>query len=241
MTLETPPAHPPSSHSQPPIWSGAVIPHQATFGQRVLARLIYWLARLITATMRFRWEREPGVLSQEGRPYIFCVWHNRLPLSFLMYRKFVEGANAPFRLAALVSASRDGAMATCVLKQFGIEPVRGSSSRRGTQALIELAEWAGRGHDLAFACDGPRGPIYEAKLGIVVLAQLTGRRIVPASYRLSRKITLKSWDRFQIPLPFSTCVFRLGEPISVPRQYRDEERERVRGQVEAELRRLTVD
>jgi len=202
---------------------------------------VHALARGITATMRFRWERGPGALPQDGRPYIFCVWHNRLPLSLLMYEQFVKSAAAPFRLAALVSASRDGAMMTRVLELFGIEAVRGSSSRRGTQALIELAEWAARGHDLAFACDGPRGPIYQAKLGIVVLAQLTGRAVVPASYHLSRKITLKSWDRFQIPLPFSACEFRVGAPIAVPRHYRDEERERVRAEIEAELRRLTVD
>lgn len=231
----------PTAASPPPLWSGAVVPHQATWRQRVVARLIYGFIRLLTCTLRFRWERPPETLPQSGRPYVFCVWHNRLPLSLMMYERFVQSAGAPFRLAALVSASRDGAMMTRVLELFGIEAVRGSSSRRGTQAMLELADWAGRGHDLAFACDGPRGPVYEAKLGIVVLAQLTGRPVVPASYRLTRKITLRSWDRFQIPLPFSTCVFRVGEPIPVPRHYRDEERERVRAAIEAELRRLTED
>jgi len=240
VTVEQPPASQARANAPLPSW-GAITPHQATGRQRVLARLVHLLARGITATMRFRWEREPGTLPQEGRPYIFCVWHNRLPLSLLMYERWVAAAAAPFRLAALVSASRDGAMMTRVLELFRIDAVRGSSSRRGTQALIELSEWARRGHDLAFACDGPRGPIYEAKLGIVVLAQLTGRPVVPASYRLSRKITLKSWDRFQIPLPFSTCVFRVGDPIEVPRHFRDEERERVRATIESELRRLTDD
>jgi lysophospholipid acyltransferase (LPLAT)-like uncharacterized protein len=191
--------------------------------------------------MRFRWEKDIRLLPQEGRPYIFCVWHNRLPLSLMMYRQFVKTANAPFRMAALVSASRDGAMMTRVLELFEVEPARGSSSRRGREALLELAVWAERGHDIAFAPDGPRGPKYDMKPGVVVLAQMTGRAIVPASYRLSRKITLKSWDCLQIPLPFSTCVFTYSDPVSVPREYREEERERIRAQLEAALRKLTVD
>jgi lysophospholipid acyltransferase (LPLAT)-like uncharacterized protein len=229
------------SEPQPPLWSGAVVPHEATSKQRVLARLIYWIARLLSATLRYRWARDPLQLLQTGRPYIFCVWHNRLPLSLVMYRQFVEAARAPFRMAALVSASRDGAMMTRVLELFGVEPARGSSSRRGTQALLELAEWTARGYDIAFAPDGPRGPIYEMKPGIIALAQMTGRPILPASYRLTRKITLKSWDHFQIPLPFSTCIFNYSDPVLVPREFRDEEREKIRARVEAELRRLTVD
>lgn len=232
---------PEQTEPQPPIWSGAIIPHEATPKQRILARLIYSVARAVSSTIRYRWERKPGELPQEGRPYIFCVWHNRLPLSLMMYRQLVESANAPFRMAALVSASRDGAMMTRVLELFGVEPARGSSSRRGAQALLELAEWTARGYDVAFAPDGPRGPAYQMKPGIVALAQMTGRAIVPASYHLTRKVTLKSWDRFQIPLPFSTCIFNFADPILVPRQFRDEEREKVRAKLEAELRRLTVD
>lgn len=229
------------SEPQAPIWSGAIVPHQATLHQRVLARLIYGVASLVSATLRYRWERAPAQLPQAGRPYIFCVWHNRLPLSLIMYRQMVEAAGAPFRMAALVSASRDGAMMTRVLQLFGVEPARGSSSRRGTQALLELAAWTARGYDVAFAPDGPRGPLYQMKPGIVALAQMTGRAIVPASYRLTRKVTLKSWDRFQIPLPFSTCIFNFADPVPVPRDFRDEERENVRAKVESELRQLTVD
>jgi lysophospholipid acyltransferase (LPLAT)-like uncharacterized protein len=236
MNVENPPAAPPASAE-----SDAFVPYQATRKQRLFALLIYGLARLLTSTMRFRWERDIGLLSQQGRPYIFCVWHNRLPLSLMMYRRFVETANAPFRLAALVSASRDGALMTKVLERFNVEPARGSSSRRGREALLELALWTERGYDIAFAPDGPRGPKYEMKPGIVVLAQMTGRAIVPASYHLNRKITLKSWDRLQIPLPFSTCVFSYSDPIRVPREFREEGREQIRAQIEVELRKLTKD
>ena len=238
MTVESPPARSPTPS---PLWSAAVVPHQATWRQRILARLIHAVACLVSATIRYRWERDPHQLPQAGRPYIFCLWHNRLPLALMLYRQFLEAGRAPFRLAALVSASRDGAMMTRVLELYGVEPARGSSSRRGTQALIELATWAGRGHDLALAADGPRGPKYELKPGVVALAQMTRRPIVPVSYHLTRKLTLKSWDNFQIPLPFSTCVFNFADPVFVPREFRDEEREQVRARIEADLRRLTVD
>ncbi|MEY2410783.1 MAG: hypothetical protein QOF48_3453 [Verrucomicrobiota bacterium] len=238
MIVESPPAPSPAPS---PLWNAPTIPHQPTFWQRFLALLIVLVARVVTATIRFRWERDPHELPQAGRPYIFCLWHNRLPLAVTLYRQFTESGSAPFRLAALVSASRDGAMMTRVLEWFGVEPARGSSSRRGTQALVELAAWAGRGHDLAVAADGPRGPRYEIKPGVVALAQMTRRPIVAISYRLTRKFTLKSWDNFQIPLPFSTCLFTFADPIFVPREFRDAERENVRVRVESELRRLTID
>jgi len=207
----------------------------------MLARLIYFAVWLFSATLRYRWARNPGELREDGRPYIFCVWHNRLPLSMTTYRGFVKAWKAPFRLAAMVSASRDGALTARVLELFGVEPARGSSSRRGTRALLELTTWAERGYDLALTVDGPRGPRYEIKPGVVALAQLTGRPVVLVAYRLSRKITLKSWDRFQIPLPFSTCVFDFCDPVPVPRESTDGDRERIRAKMESKLRKLSVD
>jgi lysophospholipid acyltransferase (LPLAT)-like uncharacterized protein len=159
----------------------------------------------------------------------------------ITYEGFVKAWNAPFLLAAMVSASRDGALTARVLELFGVEPARGSSSRRGSRALLELTTWAERGYDLALTVDGPRGPRYEIKPGVIALAQLTGRPVVLVSYRLSRKITLKSWDRFQIPLPFSNCVFDYCDPVQVPRESTDDERERLRLKMETNLRRITVD
>lgn len=239
MTPEAPKPTPAAPAAAAPAPAVAFVPHRPTPAQRLVARLIHGLVRVLTATMRFRWERDPAFLRPEGRPYLFCTWHNRLPLAPLMYEQYVRRTGAPPRLAAMVSASRDGAMMARVLELFGIEPVRGSSSRRGTEALKESADLSRSGRDLALASDGPRGPVYVAKPGIVVLAQMTGRPVVPVSYVLNWKITLRSWDRFEIPVPFATCVFRVGNPVEVPRHYRDEDRERVRQELEAELRRLT--
>src|SRR6185295_11123120 len=100
-----------------------------------------------------------------------------------------------------------------VLELNGVEPVRGSTSRRGRQALLELVTWAERGFDLAITPDGPRGPCYVVQDGVIALAQLTGLPIVPVSYHLRWRIRLKSWDRFQIPLPFGPCIAYVGEPL----------------------------
>ncbi|MFZ0826974.1 MAG: lysophospholipid acyltransferase family protein, partial [Verrucomicrobiia bacterium] len=144
-------------------------------------------------------------------------------------------------LAGLVSASRDGAFLAAILERFGVQPVRGSSSRRGGQALLELSTWAERGYDLAITPDGPRGPRYVVQDGAMTLAQVTGLPLVPASYHLSWKIQVKSWDRFQIPLPFARCEITIGRILSVPRETTDAEREALRQQLEAELLAISRD
>jgi lysophospholipid acyltransferase (LPLAT)-like uncharacterized protein len=174
-------------------------------------------------------------------PLIFCIWHNRLSLCLELYRHHLKRFREQRRLAAMVSASKDGGLLARVLEYYGVQPVRGSTSRRGRQALLELITWAERGHDLAITPDGPRGPCYVVQDGVLSLAQLTGRLVIPVSYSLSWKIRVRSWDRFQIPLPFSKCVVVLGSPIRVPREATDEAREGLRQGLEADLRRLTQD
>jgi hypothetical protein len=138
-------------------------------------------------------------------------------------------------LVALISASKDGAFLAAILECFGVQPVRGSSSRRGPQALLELTSWAERDYDLAITPDGPRGPRYVVQEGVMSLAQLTGRPIIPFGFYARRKIQLKSWDGFQIPLPFSRCDLSLGKPIHVPREATNAEREEIRKSIEKTL------
>ena len=232
----------PMSKPPKPQRSGVVIPHQAKWHQRLAAFVIYVLIRLLASTIRFRWKdtAELHALAVH-RPMIFCVWHNRLSLCLEVYHYFMRFIGQPCQLAGMVSASKDGGMLARVLEHYSVQPVRGSTSRRGRQALLELVTWAGRGYDLAITPDGPRGPCYTVQEGVIALAQLTGRPILPVSYQLTWKISLKSWDRFQIPLPFSKCVMHLTAPIYVPRDLSEEERENIRQQVEARLRSLTID
>lgn len=220
---------------------GLVVPQSLKWHQRAAALAAGVLIRVVAATLRYRWDYPPAVLNNPNRPVIFCVWHNRLALCLMMYRHYARKIRQPHRMAAIVSASRDGGILARVLRHFGVQPVRGSSSRRGPQALLELTTWAEHGYDLAITPDGPRGPRYVVQPGVIALAQLTGRPIVPAAYRLHWKVTLKSWDRFQIPLPFGRVEVSIGEPFMVPRQATDEEREQARLELERRLRALTVD
>jgi lysophospholipid acyltransferase (LPLAT)-like uncharacterized protein len=158
-----------------------------------------------------------------------------------IYRAYVREGKQSAGLAALVSASKDGALLARILEDFGVQAVRGSSSRRGPQALLELTTWADRGYDLAITPDGPRGPCYGVQEGVMSLAQLTSLPVVPVSCELRPKIRLRSWDRFQIPFPFGKCVIRFGEPIRVPREAPDAEREALRLELERRLRELTSD
>jgi lysophospholipid acyltransferase (LPLAT)-like uncharacterized protein len=209
--------------------------------EQLIAWLIYASIQLITLTLRYRYQFPAGFLEAPDRPLIFCGWHNRLLLSLTLYRHYVKLRRRPHRLVSIVSASRDGAMLARILEHFEVEPVRGSSSRRGPQALLEMTRWAERGYDIAMLPDGPRGPVYKIKPGIVYLAHLSGAPIIPISYHLNWKICLKSWDRFQVPLPFSRVSVIVGEALSVPRDATEEELEKQRVELENRLTKLTVD
>ena len=222
--------------------TGVVVPHSSKWHQRLGAWVLWAVFRLVSATLRYRINDPHGFMTRKDvRQVIYCIWHNRLALSMKLYSNYGLRHHQAAGLAGLVSASRDGAFFAAIIERFGIQPVRGSSSRRGGQALLELTTWAERGYDLAITPDGPRGPRYVVQDGAMALAQVTGLPIVPASYHLQWKIQLKSWDRFQIPLPFSRCEIIIGQVMRVPREASDTERESLRQQLEAELRAITRD
>lgn len=222
--------------------SGVVVPHKARRRQRLAAALVYLLVRCVAGTIRFKLNDGSGFFKGEpGEKMIFAFWHNRLALSAILYQRYIVKFAPQRRIAGMVSASRDGALLARIFQHFGIEAVRGSSSRRGGQALLELTTWAERGYDLAITPDGPRGPRYEVQDGVVATAQLTGLPIAPVSYHLNWKIRSKSWDRFQVPLPFARCEITVGQILRVPREASDAEREASRKQLEAELRAITRD
>jgi len=220
----------------------AVIPHQPKWYQRVAAWLIFASIRAVALTLRYRWSDRSGFFNgAPSGPAIYCVWHNRLALCLIAYWDYTQKYSGTPGMAAMVSASKDGGFLTGILECFRVQPVRGSSSRRGSQALLELTTWAERGYDLAITPDGPRGPRYVVQEGVMSLAQVTGLPIVPFSYDLAWKISVKSWDRFQIPLPFSRCEMTFAPPIRVPRETTDAGREELRQQLESSLRSISRD
>ena len=221
---------------------GVIVPHRARWKQRLAAAILYGFIRCVAATIRFEMRDGSGIL--EGPPdqrLIFSIWHNRLALSLIMYRRYILKRWRDRRLAAMVSASRDGGLLARILEHFAVQPVRGSSSRRGAQALREMVSWGEQAFDLAITPDGPRGPCYSVQDGVISAAQLTGLPIVPVSYELNWKIRLKSWDRFHVPLPFARCRVTSGPILRVPRDASDAEREILRLKLEEIMRSITRD
>ena len=222
--------------------SGVVRPHAPRFSQQFASWFVWALVRLIASSVRYTYQDRSGYfIGSVTRPVIFCIWHNRLALAIPGYYNYLRQRHSSAGLAAMVSASKDGAFVTSILHRFSVEPVRGSSSRRGSQALLELVTWAERGYDLAITPDGPRGPCYQVQDGILSLAQVTGFPVIPISFNIRWKVRPNSWDRFQIPLLFSPCEVILEKPILVPREASDAEREELRQHLEKTLRDITVD
>jgi lysophospholipid acyltransferase (LPLAT)-like uncharacterized protein len=172
---------------------------------------------------------------------IYCIWHNRLPLGIASYDKFIRLKWPAAGLVAIISASRDGSTIAAIASSFGIATIRGSTSRRGPQALLEATTWLEKGYSVVITPDGPRGPAYRVQEGIIKLAQLTGRPIIPISNYARWKVRLNSWDRFQIPLPFARCEIRHGEPMRVARETSDAQRAQLCRQLEEAMMRLTQD
>jgi lysophospholipid acyltransferase (LPLAT)-like uncharacterized protein len=138
----------------------------------------------------------------------------------------------------MASLSRDGEYIARVLHGFGFVVARGSSSRGGEGAVLEMAEMLADGLDAGLTPDGPKGPLYRVQPGVVILASLSGVPIVPATYDMTRKKRLTSWDRFIIPSPFSRGVMVYGDPVFVPKDADEAAREEVRTRLEKTMRLL---
>ena len=184
------------------------------FKPRVAGFLLGSFIRLLTKTLRVRITDDSGLLSDPPQyGLIWMFWHNRMLIVPGLYSRYTR----KFRQAAvLTSASRDGAMLASVMRRFGLEAVRGSSSRRGAQAMIECRRLLKKNYYIGITPDGPRGPVYEMQPGVVQLARLCAVPIVPITVEYEKSWRLKSWDRFFIPKPFSVVRVRFLPFVHVP-------------------------
>lgn len=219
---------------------GVVVPRTLPWQRRLLAGAVAGLIRLSLKTWRFRW-RDSGTYPETKGAVIFCVWHNRLLATLASYDDFIQSRWPDKGMAAMISASRDGAVLADIVERFGIQPIRGSTSRRGPQALLEATTWMERDYSIVITPDGPRGPVYNIQEGIIHLAQVTGRPIIPTSNFTSWKIRLRSWDRFQIPLPFARGQCYFGPPVWVRRDASESEREELRAKLQSSMCAITKD
>lgn len=216
-------------------------PHTAPATTKIAAFFVGLGIRALAKTIHYQHSGADSQLKQlQDRPIIFCIWHNRLALSLPLYQKLIADPHPSRRLAALVSASRDGALLSEILAGFQVQPIRGSSSRRGSRALIELIARARKGWDIAITPDGPRGPKYQVQEGVITAAQLTGLPILPIGYELTSKWTTKSWDQFQIPRPFAACKVKTASPFYVPRYINKETRKTIQTKLQSTMNAITV-
>jgi lysophospholipid acyltransferase (LPLAT)-like uncharacterized protein len=198
------------------------------------------LVSVIGSTLRWRIEDPSGLLANTPqRSCIFAFWHNRIFLMPYLFRKHWRSRQRD-RVVVLVSASKDGEKLARVLSKFDLICVRGSSSRRGKEALREMTNLVNDGYDAGITPDGPRGPKYHCQDGVISLAQITQAPIVPVSYDVSCKITVNSWDSFMVPLPFARATLRIGAPMTIPADASDEQYEQKRLELENVLKSLSA-
>lgn len=182
----------------------------------ILRPVFYGILKTLSWTMKVEfvnWDRALAALNGD-RPVIIGLWHGNL-LSILFARLATQ---VPFFLT-MVSLSKDGELATRLLRPLGADFVRGSSSKGGAAALIEAErriKEEGRGPRRIWTLhllDGPRGPRRKPKPGIVRMARATGAIVIPVEIGLSSRVAVRSWDRHRIPLPFCRMTVVVGEPI----------------------------
>jgi lysophospholipid acyltransferase (LPLAT)-like uncharacterized protein len=191
--LNTPPECPPDAV---PLWRRV-----AVWPAAALIRL-WWLTLRVDIP-----EEDLRVVTLQGEPTIFILWHNRLFMAAWMIRTYRGG----HPLFSLISASSDGAWLTALFSSLGVRAVRGSSSRLGREAVNDLMEVLRLGFDVGITPDGPRGPMYELKPGALVVARRGRTRVVLIGADYESSWRLESWDGFHIPRPFSRVHLRYVE------------------------------
>lgn len=194
-----------------------------TLKQRIVIRTVgylgYLMVRLIGSTIRFEktgWENFEAIKAA-GKIPIYSFWHDRIIAGTYFFRK--QG------IIVLSSSSFDSEYTARCIQRLGFGIVKGSSSRGGAQALVKMIRMMKSGFEMAFTIDGPRGPRYKAKSGPIILAKKTGNPLMPFVLECEDYWTLKSWDRLQIPKPFTRANLIIGEPIYVESRARDKELE----------------
>src|SRR6476659_9717720 len=177
---------------------------------RLIASVGYRVIAALGATLRWKTEglEHFDAIVRGGHQPIMAFWHGRiLPATYYFRRRGI---------VVITSENFDGEWIAGIIERFGYGTARGSTSRGGKKALLQLTRQMAAGKAAGFTVDGPRGPAGVAQAGAVWLARATGNPVLPFHLEASRHWTLHSWDRTQIPKPFATVSLVVGEPFDVP-------------------------
>ncbi len=182
---------------------------------RVYGKKLYLLINLLMKTIKMKKEVHKDYCEDEN--YIYAFWHQKIFFPTVTLTK-VE------KKLVMTSPSKDGEIMASVLEKYGYEIVRGSSSKESVKSLVAMIKKMRAGYSVGFAVDGPRGPAFKIKPGIIYMAKKTGKKIVPVGGAFKKKhVFEKAWDKFHFPYPFTKGAVVMGEPIEVPKDANDEE------------------
>ncbi|EQB64066.1 MAG: hypothetical protein RBG1_1C00001G1645 [candidate division Zixibacteria bacterium RBG-1] len=209
-----------------------------TLKDNFLVWLVSWLGPalvwLLGKTLRISWRGLENLqeVRKSGQRVIYALWHGRLLILTFAHRWQ--------KVHVLISQHRDGEFIARTVQKLGFVPIRGSTTRGGTQAIFQMVSKIQDGYDLAITTDGPKGPPHKVQSGAIYIAQRSGLPIMPISSSAQKAWRLKSWDSFLIPKPFSKTVIILGKPIYVKKESTDEELSGKIYELEKQLSELTT-
>lgn len=201
---------------------------RSSIGSRLVALTLISLVKLIWLTLRVRHVNPPKLLArqQPPEPYIITLWHEFIPFILML---------SPPDITVLNSSHADARILGYASHFVGAKTVWGSSNRNPLSSLRQLSNHLHNGRHALITPDGPRGPYRQMALGPIALSHLSGRPMVFLAAHASKSWRLNSWDKTQIPKPFSKVTFYWSDPITVPRTKDKKAQQEMHDKLEAEL------
>ncbi|MEZ5690124.1 MAG: lysophospholipid acyltransferase family protein [Rickettsiales bacterium] len=177
--------------------------------QFILSHMLAFYIRLVmlTAKKEFYIHPEAKIFMDGKKNAIFAFWHGRMML--------LPAVNPQRKMHVLISDHSDGRLISQVIKRFGQDTVKGSSSKGGTEAVRDIIRLLKNGDNVSITPDGPRGPNQTAAMGIVTIAKLSKLPIIPVTFYATKHKRLRSWDKFMLAKIFSRIYFCIGQPIDI--------------------------
>ncbi|MCX8056996.1 MAG: lysophospholipid acyltransferase family protein [Ignavibacteria bacterium] len=200
------------------------------FLQNLGIKILPTILNLLVKTLRIEIENS-NFLKMEN--FVLMFWHGKMLCGWWL------GKNKNFY--GVVSQSKDGEILSRLLKKWNYKLIRGSSSKDGKEVMQQMVEALKNGYSLAITPDGPKGPREKMKIGGLIAAVRSEKPIILCGIKYEKKIVFNSWDKFELPKPFSKVFIRLSEPKKFPLGLSNEEYEKIRQELELELVKLSYE
>jgi lysophospholipid acyltransferase (LPLAT)-like uncharacterized protein len=196
------------------------------------APLLSLLARLLWRSYRIETVVGADVVERvlaDQRAYIPCYWHRDILVCLMLIRGWIRRG---FKAGIIISPSVDGEVPSKIARSWGAEVIRGSAKRTGALAMRDMHQVMKRGVSIVTAADGPVGPAYYFKPGVILTSRIGNAPLLPIGCAASSAWTFKTWDDFTLPKPFARLVITVGEPVSVPPRASSETLDEMRVQLQ---------